>query len=762
MGESNREEIAKLEALYANNPGGRVFTHLAEAYRKAGELDRARRILDDGLVRHSDSASAHVVLGRVLLDQGETPEASSAFRRVLELDPENRVALRTLGDLNRKSGSRVEALDYYQKLQHLDPGDDELARLIEDLGHEPQPETAREAVADAAVESSVEAAAPPGEEAEPEATSAPVAEVAEPDQAVSSDFALDWTAAEPESQEQLPGDLAEFVEHSEFVSEEVEETTAELPLLEEVAPEDDVPDFATHSSFEEVQASSEPEPEAEEPRPEEREPWRDPEPWAPEKAGGEPEPWATHTEPEPWAQSAPEPWTMPEPEPDEPVADVVDEMPSGAADAVELWADEDSPAEVEEPWSESIDISVTDEEPWAAEAWTDSVDLVDSGPTDELTESSQEPELPSLDLTVDPAAEEARESSFEQMLSSNQLGEPRATEEGDLPTETLAELYRTQGFYDRAREVYRALLETRPDDLRLQARLREVENLQRGVVDSSAGFTDDAQPAVDMDEDAREAWMAGVASAWTGQSTSTPAAAPGLYSWDDEPADGSDGGPTLREYLNRLLSWRSHSTQPSSGVTQGKAEASADEPAGDTAPAQPEASITESASGSDQSGQEPEPIAAETSHELEIQHDVPVLTLDEEVNEQSAFAVGLMEWEEPAAEQMAAEPPAELVPSEAVRVDEPAPETPPKEAPPSPLYAAARPNTGNPVEDAFDEWFDGADDKAEPVTQAQPEPVSARATVAEPSEPVEEPAPAAEESDDDLEMFRSWLQSLKR
>jgi hypothetical protein len=43
MAESHREEIAKLEALYAGNPGGRVFVHLADAYRKAGEHERARR-----------------------------------------------------------------------------------------------------------------------------------------------------------------------------------------------------------------------------------------------------------------------------------------------------------------------------------------------------------------------------------------------------------------------------------------------------------------------------------------------------------------------------------------------------------------------------------------------------------------------------------------------------------------------------------------------------------------------------------------------
>ena len=78
MAESHRDEIAKLEALYASNPDGRVFTHLAEAYRRAGELDRAREILDRGLERHPDYPSAHVVLGRVYTDLGRDADAASS------------------------------------------------------------------------------------------------------------------------------------------------------------------------------------------------------------------------------------------------------------------------------------------------------------------------------------------------------------------------------------------------------------------------------------------------------------------------------------------------------------------------------------------------------------------------------------------------------------------------------------------------------------------------------------------------------------
>src|SRR4051812_19141535 len=107
MAESSRDEIAKLEALYANNPEGRVFTHLAEAYRKAGELERARTILEEGLAKHASYASAHVVLGRVLADQQNPEQAAAAFRRVLELDPHNLVALRSLGDIARTAGQHA-------------------------------------------------------------------------------------------------------------------------------------------------------------------------------------------------------------------------------------------------------------------------------------------------------------------------------------------------------------------------------------------------------------------------------------------------------------------------------------------------------------------------------------------------------------------------------------------------------------------------------------------------------------------------------
>ncbi|MEX0893178.1 MAG: tetratricopeptide repeat protein, partial [Gemmatimonadota bacterium] len=145
MAESNRDEIDKLEALYAANPDGRVFTHLAEAHRKAGELERAREILEAGLARHEDYSSAHVVLGRILMDQGENTAAGNAFRRVIELDPQNLVALRTLGDLAEQAGDHQAALGYYDELLHRDRGDEELQEKVAALRAEGEREAASEA-----------------------------------------------------------------------------------------------------------------------------------------------------------------------------------------------------------------------------------------------------------------------------------------------------------------------------------------------------------------------------------------------------------------------------------------------------------------------------------------------------------------------------------------------------------------------------------------------------------------------------------------
>ncbi len=81
-------EIDKLERRYAENPKGRNFAPLADAYRKAGQLDQAIELCKSGLERHPDYVSAHIVYGRCLIDQKDDSGAKQVFTKVLTLDPE--------------------------------------------------------------------------------------------------------------------------------------------------------------------------------------------------------------------------------------------------------------------------------------------------------------------------------------------------------------------------------------------------------------------------------------------------------------------------------------------------------------------------------------------------------------------------------------------------------------------------------------------------------------------------------------------------
>ncbi|HXH62728.1 MAG TPA: tetratricopeptide repeat protein, partial [Gemmatimonadales bacterium] len=97
-------EIEKLERRWAENPKGRNFAPLADAYRKAGELDRAIELCKNGLELHPDYVSAYIVYGRCLIDQKNDSGAVEVFQKVLTLDPENILALKVLAEIAERVG----------------------------------------------------------------------------------------------------------------------------------------------------------------------------------------------------------------------------------------------------------------------------------------------------------------------------------------------------------------------------------------------------------------------------------------------------------------------------------------------------------------------------------------------------------------------------------------------------------------------------------------------------------------------------------
>jgi tetratricopeptide (TPR) repeat protein len=767
MAESHREEIAKLEALYASNPEGRVFVHLAEALRKAGEAERARGILTEGLSRHGDSASGYVVLGRVLSDLQRGDEAEHAFHRVLELDAANLIALRGLADLARQSGRFAEAARHYSELLARNPFDDEirhlhdesesLARTSEAAGagvgaDEPAAEPASSAgewtaplAGDVAGETAAETSQDVAATAAPEAEALTAAGPAGSEEVMVSDVASELDApaapfsaapgdagdavhAETEfglvDLDALPGDLAAFAGFAgmEQVADEFTDTSA-MTWDDLGGPPPDLSDLfeipvdaanletrfeggfeAEPAAFEELDVELELTRESEESDlAEVRDAGRSPD--ADRAAAAESETAAEAQEP-----TAAETETV--------------------AGAQEPTAAEETVAEVHEPTA-AEEAAAEAQEPSAAEPETAA----------EVQEpSAAEPET----------AAEVQEPSAAELLATEIRAwgsHPPPVPEGDagLVTETMADLYMGQGFHERAAEVYRSLLERRPGDDTLLAKLRAAEYARR-----PAAAEMDVAPAGGSEEEAGEAWLRGVGSAWTGGAdAATSAATP--YAWTEfepqEAESGLDAFVTIEAYLQGLVEWRgsgAEAAEPGVEEPGPPGEAGAGEPW--AAPPAGEAGVEEWAPGPSGDAGVEEPWAATTAAQGSAQP--------------------------PAADSP---PPGEIV-AEAAPVAE------------QPGWGGGSSTRGlSPVEEAFNEWYSGAASGAHepPASEAASAPAAAGGPVpasAYGGEPPVSPGGAAEavgaaggqpsgagaaaearaDEDEDLVMFRAWLQSLKK
>jgi tetratricopeptide (TPR) repeat protein len=851
MADSHREEIARLESLYASNPGGRVFVHLAEALRKAGEPVRARSILDEGLARHPDSASGFVVQGRVLQDLGEGDAAAYAFARVLELDAGNLVALRGLADLARASGRLEDAAGHYRELTSRSPSDGEVRAALNDveraLAASQEPEPTSPAADTAVWEPPTSAAAAddlhvsqPADTRGADGESVAAADNAAAGETGDVDFAVtEFGMVDPEA---LPGPAHDLAVEDEVLEVEDDEAAGpagdaeppeELPAadLEELVwnAGDDEPDIAELLASFGTTADQPPheftllQPEQEEGPGLELDP-RDLDlgslaedfamPAALEDVGvelpaggheeGVEEPGDSHGEADAHAEVAEEGARF-----------------EGQAEEFEAGGDAPEDPAVTETWGDDDVASVPDSEISVADLAgveidgtsheEDSWDEPGAEPLDSVLEAHGEPAAGDEEddlaqamvdgLGMDPDVREgeasepvAEDVSLEEEASPEEWSESPGALPDHMATETMAELYRGQGLFVQAAEVYRVLLRRRPGDDSLQRRLLEVESQLAGPA-PAAGDEVEAAGLAEADGDE---WLRDTGATWADE-THAEAGPESPYGWmessGEEGADAAEqgaAGPPIASYLQVLLGWRA--------ADQPDEELEPDPWAVDTGTSEP---------------------APWWMQEEEARPAEPWLSGAPDLEPVDGQAAEEEAAEEEAAEEEAAEPaepwaPQEAAAPDAAPADEPwsvpggeaepwatggswAPEADPAvldEAEPEPAADepapsdAVRRGTTDPVEAAFNEWFEGggpgagttpglaapagdegpADGGAEEQEQAAVSGAMSRGEQSPGDGVAEEPADAdatageedAGEDDEDLAMFRSWLQSLKR
>lgn len=387
------EQIERFEEKFAENPDSLVFARLADLYRRAGDADRGLSVLQEGLERHPDYLSAHIVRARCLRDLGRQGEAEDAFERVLKQDEQNLVALRGLAEIARERGDLDEAERRYEELLALDPRNEEARSALEDLVESRSGDPAGSGSEDADVGGEADA----DDDAEAEA----------------DDEGPWWRSDEPDAV--APEDEAEGEPDG---AEEPEEPEEPARSAGPDASGEPARAGADQSDVFSLAGPDEAGPAEEAPPPDEAGPG---EPDDPDEPGEEAWP----------AEEAAEEAVAEDEPPDEVDADVPPTPEPASREEAEFLGLEGGEEDEDTPGEDVGDAGLPAEE--------------------ELTERIEE--------IADTAADEAPD------------GPEEDGDAEDLLTETLADLYETQGFYREAVEMYEELLEERPGDEELRARL---------------------------------------------------------------------------------------------------------------------------------------------------------------------------------------------------------------------------------------------------------------------------------------------------
>ena len=543
--------LDELKKKFDENPR-RYFAPLANEYRKQGDATQAIALCRTHLPNQPGHISGHIVLAQALYESRELGESRQMFEAALELDPENLIALRYLGDIAREQGAPQDAQVWYRRVLEFDPRNDEIAQLLADVSHEaetaladlasrPTPPTGgnivdlheeHEPAPVEATPAALEAAA-----AEPAVAEPAVAELVpdEPVDLYDADPTGDsWreTMAErvqPEGEmldisdlelttDSHPADIGDLAAVPEASHDDWFSATApapvEVPLVEEhaaaAAPETapgemaESPDaFSWEPAASDAQSAgvSEAPPDVSaEPASTERlldfSDWTLPDAAPVESSGIEPaiaeattEEWSA---PVPSFSTASEEPAMPPEASDEMVIDAELALPSMET------ADAQSDNEAREP------VGMVAEEFAATPA-----------PEPEPVESGfSEPGETASSWSEEPAAEEI--SAAYQPEETPSAEEPAGITGGSDPligrtpsfvqaisaetpapfvTETMAELYLQQGFHDEALSVYRQLLARDPNDTALADRVRALESGASSSVVPDAVVLKPASPA---------------------------------------------------------------------------------------------------------------------------------------------------------------------------------------------------------------------------------------------------------------------------
>jgi tetratricopeptide (TPR) repeat protein len=115
--------IAEYTERLAKDPHETIFVPLSEAYRQLGLNDYALEVARTGVQHLPEFGPGHVLMGRLLVERGETAGAATCFERALSIDAGCLPALKGLSRIRYQQGEHDAARQLLQQAAALRPDD---------------------------------------------------------------------------------------------------------------------------------------------------------------------------------------------------------------------------------------------------------------------------------------------------------------------------------------------------------------------------------------------------------------------------------------------------------------------------------------------------------------------------------------------------------------------------------------------------------------------------------------------------------------
>jgi tetratricopeptide (TPR) repeat protein len=476
-------EIEKLSERLAKDPKSLVFSSLANAYRKHNMVDEAIEILQKGLEIHPNYASARIVLGKCYVDKRMYELAKEQFMKALESDSQNIVVLENLGNVYKTLNQYNDAFDIFKKLLDLDPLNEtferevaELKGLAKDISDTSgQYDTFQTIPSQNAVDEQPEKPSAATSEPEPEPQSnaptlsdlfkgAPDAPEETPPQEAAAPEAPEATTEKPK----IINTAADFSDMFEpKTPEEAPPEKQETPVIEQApaeAPVEEKPIVEQSVPLEKLTEEETPLETTEVPPIIHGSPTIDmmqqeasaPPPF--EKAMQEPEPPPEVETPKEDTFTAPQTESLSEPSSEE----------DAGFGAITSAFDDGGLDKAPEPTKEDMKDSLAPETEAIVSELSEELSREEQPPPEAPSETA--PPIPEETvIEIQPTAPEAP------VEAAPVMEKPPETYQQPAATETLAEIYLSQGFNDKALQIYRELLVRDPENELLKQKVASLE-----------------------------------------------------------------------------------------------------------------------------------------------------------------------------------------------------------------------------------------------------------------------------------------------